>query len=335
MTSIKTPNSSSIAEAAQILKNGGLIGLPTETVYGLAANALDDVAVAKIFSAKGRPAFNPLIIHVSDVSMAERVVEMNETALHLAQCFWPGPLTLILPKKTGCIVSELASAGLDTLAVRIPAHPVALALIKQSGLPLAAPSANRSGTLSPTTPAHVADSLGSAVDLILAAGPCAVGLESTVLDLSGPKPVILRAGAVTSDMVSEALGETVSYETSQSAAPKSPGLLLKHYAPDTLLRLRAVDVKDGEALLGFGPVKFMGVMGTEGKALGAVLQVMPEGFYQNLSETGDLHEAAANLFAMLKRLDSTGAKAIAVMPVPDTGLGVAINDRLKRAAERD
>jgi len=334
---IKTPNPSTITEAANILKNGGLVGLPTETVYGLAANALDDSAVAKIFAAKGRPSFNPLIIHVPDVRAAEELVHMNEAAYRVAQAFWPGPLTLILPRKTGCGVSELASAGLETLAVRVPAHPVALAVLKAAGVPLAAPSANLSGSLSPTTPAHVAESLGSTVDLILAAGACAVGLESTVLDLSGSAPVILRAGAVTAEDLEAILGVPVSYETSESPAPKSPikspGLLLKHYAPNTPLRLNAVDVKEGEALLAFGSPKFMGLVKPDGQG-GFAARDLPETHFRNLSEDGDLHEAAANLFAMLKMLDNAGARGIAVMPIPHYGLGIAINDRLKRGAEK-
>jgi len=334
MALLKTPTAGSIAEAADILKNGGLVGLPTETVYGLAANALDNSAVAKIFAAKGRPSFNPLIIHVPDVTAAEDLVQMNAAAYHVAQAFWPGPLTLILPRKTGCRVSELASAGLDTLAIRVPAHPVALAVLKACGVPLAAPSANRSGALSPTTPAHVAESLGEAVDLILAAGPCAVGLESTVLDLSGPTPVILRAGAITAEDLESVLGITMPYETSESHAPKSPGLLLKHYAPNTPLRLNAVDVREGEALLAFGSPKFMGLLKDDGTG-GFAARDLPETHFRNLSEDGDLHEAAANLFAMIKTLDGAGASAIAVMPIPHHGLGIAINDRLKRGAEKD
>ena len=311
-----------------ILKNGGLVGMPTETVYGLAANALDGTAVAKIFEAKGRPSFNPLIIHLADAEAAEAIVEFNDYARAIAAAFWPGPITMILPRKADCGVSELAGAGLPTLAVRVPNHPVALELLRACGVPLAAPSANKSGSLSPTTPMHVAESLGNAVDLILAAGACKVGLESTVLDLSAEVPVVLRPGAITAEEIGEVLGIKVGYAEGDKDAPKSPGLLLKHYAPDKPLRLRAIDLEPGEALLAFSSERFMGIKG------GGAAKDLPQSMRRNLSETGDLHEAAANLFAMLKDLDKSDAKGIAVMPIPDTGLGVAINDRLKRAAEK-
>ena len=326
---IKSANSNTIAEAADILKSGGLVGMPTETVYGLAANALDGQAVAKIFEAKGRPAFNPLIIHVPDLKTAARYVKISEQARSVAHHFWPGPLTMILPRKSACEISELASAGLDTLAVRIPEHSVALELLKTCKCPLAAPSANKSGGLSPTTPAHVQEQLGDVVDLILASGPCEVGLESTVLDLSGDVPMILRPGAVTADLLSDVLGCKV--ERAQAVdgqdGVKSPGMLLKHYAPNTPVRLNAVDLEDGEALLAFGSDKFMGIKS------GGAAKDLPEEMRRNLSEEQDLHEAAANLFAMLKELDQSGANRIAVMAVPEQGIGVAINDRLKRAAQ--
>jgi len=234
---IKTANTKTIKEAALLLNAGGLVAMPTETVYGLAANAFDGQAVARIFEAKGRPSFNPLIVHVGDTREAEELVDMDDRALSVAEAFWPGPLTLILPRRGDCEISELVSAGLPTLAVRVPRHKVTQDLIKAAGLPLAAPSANRSGSLSPTAPIHVADSLGDSltdgVDLILAAGPSEVGLESTVLDLSGDKPVILRPGAVTPDEVSAVLGEDVLVEVEVSDKPKSPGQTLKHYAPET------------------------------------------------------------------------------------------------------
>lgn len=322
---IKAANSKSIEEAAEFLRGGGLVGMPTETVYGLAANALDGDAVAKIFEAKGRPSFNPLIIHVPDIAAAGQYVEVNETAESLANSFWPGPLTMVLPRKKGGGISELASAGLDTLAIRVPAHAAALALLKASGLPLAAPSANSSGSLSPTTPAHVHDQLGASVDMILAAGACKVGLESTVIDLSAGVPEILRPGGVTAEQIADVLGTDIGYAESSDEDPKSkvksPGMLLKHYAPNIPVRLNAVDVKDGEALLAFGATKFM------------VPKDFPEDCLRNLSEGQDLHEAAANLFAMLKDLDQSGAQAIAVMAIPQDGIGVAINDRLARAAK--
>jgi L-threonylcarbamoyladenylate synthase len=336
---IKTANSQTILEAAAILKNGGLVGLPTETVYGLAANALDGLAVAKIFEAKGRPSFNPLIIHVPDAASAEKYVAFNDHARSIAAAFWPGPITMILPRKPSLTsppqavgkegeVSELAGAGLPTLAVRVPNHPVALELLRACGVPLAAPSANKSGSLSPTTPMHVAESLGGAVDLILAAGACKVGLESTVLDLSGDVPVVLRPGAITAEDISEVLGIKVLYAEGDQDAPKSPGLLLKHYAPDKPLRLKAIDLEPGEALLAFASERFMGIKG------GGAAKDLPDSMRRNLSETGDLHEAAANLFAMLKELDKSEANGIAAMAVPEIGLGIAINDRLKRAAEK-
>ena len=322
---IKASNTQSIEEAAEILKSGGLVGMPTETVYGLAANALDGDAVSKIFEAKGRPSFNPLIIHVSDLETAARYVEVNDMTRSLAQSFWPGALTLVLPRKEDGGISELASAGLDTLAIRVPNHPSALALLKVSGLPLAAPSANKSGNLSPTTPVHVHAQLGDAVDMILAAGASAVGLESTVLDLSGETPVVLRPGGVTAEQISDVLGIDVGYAEIKEDAPKSevksPGMLLKHYAPNAAVRINAIDVKEGEALLAFGSTKFM------------VGKDFPEERLRNLSEAQDLHEAAANLFAMLKELDESGAKTIAIMAIPNEGIGVAINDRIARAAK--
>ncbi|MBX2834699.1 MAG: threonylcarbamoyl-AMP synthase [Micavibrio sp.] len=325
---IKAVSPKTISEAAQILRDGGLVGMPTETVYGLAANALDDQAVAKIFEAKGRPSFNPLIIHVENLDMAARYVEVNEWAKALAHSFWPGPLTLILPRREGCGISDLVSAGLETLAVRVPSHPAALSLIRESGLPLAAPSANKSGTLSPTTPAHVAVSLGDKVDFILAGGACSVGLESTVVDLSGLAPLILRPGAICAQELGKALGADVAYDAGDKERPKSPGILLKHYAPNTPLRLNAVDVEEGEALLAFGSIKFMGIKS------GGHAKDMPDGYLLNLSENGDLYDAASNLFSMLKSLDEAGAERIAIMSVPSEGIGRAINDRLSRAAEK-
>ena len=326
MTRIISATDEAIAEAAAILKNGGLVVMPTETVYGLAANALDGAAVAKVFAAKGRPSFNPLITHFASVEDAARYAAFDDRVRAAAQRFWPGPLTMILPRAVDCPVSELASAGLPTLAVRIPAHPVAQALIRACGFPLVAPSANVSGSLSPTTPAHVAENLGDKVDMILAAGACKIGLESTVLDLSEDKPLILRPGAIGAEELSEVLGEEVVYALEATDAPKSPGQLLKHYAPNTPLRLNAIDLEPGEALLAFGPVRFMGIKG------GGAAKDLPDEMLRNLSEEGDLHQAAANLFAMLKELDKAGARRIAVMNIPDIGLGIAINDRLKRAA---
>lgn len=320
-----------IAKAAAILKSGGVVAMPTETVYGLAGNAFDGKAVAKIFEVKGRPQFNPLITHFAEGADVAFCADMNEKAKALAQKFWPGPLTIILPRAKNCKVSELASAGLETIAVRVPNHPVARKLIKACGFPLVAPSANLSGSVSPTSPAHVAESLGGKVDMILAAGASSVGLESTVIDLSEGKPVILRPGAVTAEDIAQVLDEEVSYESGDASKPKSPGLLLKHYAPKIPLRLNAIDLQPGEAVLGFHSMKFMGIVKTKDGGGGAAMS-LPESMRRNLSEEGDLHQAAANLFAYLRELDRPEYKGIAVMPIPDVGLGVAINDRLKRAA---
>lgn len=319
-------NSDTVSQAAEILRQGGLVAFPTETVYGLGADATNGQAVARIFAAKGRPQFNPLIVHVPDIYAAEALVEVGSRAKAVAAAFWPGPLTMILPKKANCPVSDLCSAGLPTLAVRAPVHKTAQELLRQAGVPVAAPSANLSGTISPTTPVHVADSLGDRVDMILAAGFCEVGLESTVLDLSGEKPVVLRLGAVAAEELADVLECDVGYDGGDHERPKSPGQLLRHYAPSIPLRLNAVDLDQGEALLAFGSIKFMGI-----KGVGAASS-LPEYAYRNLSETGDLTEAAANLFRMLRELDDPANKSIAVMAVPDTGLGMAINDRLRRAA---
>ncbi len=316
-----------IEQAAAFLRQGRLVAFPTETVYGLGANALDGKAVAQIFEAKGRPSINPVIVHVADRSEAEKLVRMNDTAGTIAEIFWPGPITMILPRAEHCPVSELCSAGLPTLAVRIPSHKTAQALLRASGVPIAAPSANRSGTISPTTPLQVHESLGNAVDMILADGPCTVGLESTVLDLSGDMPVVLRPGGVTAEQLSQALGMNIGYDFGTHDKPKSPGQLLRHYAPSIPVRLNAVDVQPGEALLGFGSLKFMGVKG------GGHASDLPDTQLRNLSADGDLHEAASNLFRMLNELDRKEHGAIAVMNIPNKGIGIAINDRLRRAAE--
>ncbi len=326
-TRVVTVNDESLSQAAELLRRGGLVAFPTETVYGLGANALDGRAVARIFEAKGRPSFNPVIVHVADMDVAAALVEMDDRALAVATAFWPGPLTLILPRRKDCGVSELCSAGMPSLAVRVPAHPVAQRLLRAVGVPVAAPSANRSGLLSPTTPAHVAESLGDAVDMILAGGASAVGLESTVLALDpGMPPAVLRPGAITAEDIAAALGEDVIYDYGDQDKPRSPGQLLRHYAPRTKLRLNAVDLVPGEALLAFGSVKFMGVRG------GGAAHDLPDTALRNLSEGGDLAEAAANLFRMLHELDREKHSAIAVMSIPDKGLGIAINDRLKKAA---
>ncbi|MDO8605405.1 MAG: L-threonylcarbamoyladenylate synthase [Phaeospirillum sp.] len=299
-----------IAEAGAALAAGRLVAFPTETVYGLGGDATCDRAVAAIFEAKGRPSFNPLIAHVASVEQAAALVDMTGPALTLARMFWPGPLTMVLPRRAGSPVSLLASAGLDSIAVRMPDHPVALALISAAGRPLAAPSANRSGAVSPTTARHVAQCLGGRVAMILDGGPCRVGVESTVIDLSGDRPALLRPGGVAVEALEAALGGPLSRPTDSPDAPRSPGQLESHYAPSLPVRLNAAEAGVGEALLGFGP----------GPAT------------LNLSPSGDLAEAAANLFAMLRALDRPDLVGIAVAPVPEHGLGLAINDRLRRAA---
>ena len=307
-------DASSIARAASLLREGKLVAFPTETVYGLGGDATNDKAVAAIYEAKGRPQFNPLIVHVADATALDALIEWNDTARLLAGQFWPGPLTLVLPRKKDSPVSLLASAGMDTLAVRIPSHPVAQQLLRAVGRPIAAPSANPSGKLSPTTPVHVAEGLGDKVDLILAGGKCAVGLESTVLNVIPKRPVLLRPGGITKEQLEKLIGpvEQASAETPIT----SPGMLASHYAPDLPLRMNADSAGADEALLAFGPDKFV---------KGGALRL-------NLSESGDLNEAAANLFAMLRQLDRKDLQGIAVMPVPETGLGAAINDRLQRAS---
>lgn len=307
----------SIAEASGLLRNGKLVAFPTETVYGLGGNATDDKAVAAIYAAKGRPEFNPLIVHVATVAQLDELIEWNETARLLASQFWPGPLTLVLPRKKSCPVSLLASAGMDTLAVRIPSHTVAQQLLKEVGLPIAAPSANASGKLSPTAPVHVAESLGDKVDLVLAGGKSQIGLESTVVDVTGT-PTILRPGGITKEQLEKLIGKITYAHAPNYASPKpSPGMLKSHYAPNLPLRLNATEVAAEEALLAFGPTLLKG---------GAMRL--------NLSEQGDLNEAAANLFSMLRQLDQPKFKGIAVVKIPEDGLGAAINDRLQRAAVR-
>jgi L-threonylcarbamoyladenylate synthase len=302
-----------IAEAAALLKAGGLVAFPTETVYGLGADATSDAAVARIFAAKRRPQFNPLISHLPDRAAAAELAVFDGRAEALAQAFWPGALTLVLPRTRGCPIARLTSSGLDSIALRVPAHPIAQALLAAVGCPVAAPSANPSGRLSPTRAEHVAAALGGEVDLILDGGPCQVGLESTVVDLTGPQPLLLRAGGVTREATEQIIGPLV-IPAEGEAAPASPGRLLSHYAPDLPLRLDATSVRPDEALLAFGSV-LSGAAAT-----------------RNLSTAGDLVEAAANLFQMLRELDQSGLVGIAVMPVPEHGLGAAINDRLRRAA---
>jgi L-threonylcarbamoyladenylate synthase len=313
---VRKADQAAVEEAGRLLRAGALVAFPTETVYGIGADATNGRAVAAIFEAKGRPRFNPLIVHVPDVASAERIVAMTPAARALARAFWPGPLTLVMRRRPEANISELVPAGLDTIAVRVPAHAIAQALLAAAGRPLAAPSANRSGRVSPTTAQHVADDLDGRVGMILDGGATAHGLESTVLDATEDSVILLRPGAVPREAIEAVLGRPLATgPASEDAHPTSPGQLASHYAPNAALRLDARDVRPGEALLAFGR--------DVPAATGPVL---------NLSPGGDLAEAAAALFAALRTLDRTGVATIAVMPIPDHGLGEAINDRLRRAA---
>ena len=295
-----------IARAARLLQDGRLVAFPTETVYGLGADARAGQAVAAIFAAKGRPRFNPLIVHVADLDEASRHAVFSELARKLAEAFWPGALTLVLPRRPDTSLSELVSAGLETVALRVPAHPVAAALLREAALPIAAPSANPSGKVSATMAAHVAEGLEGKVDLILDGGATPLGLESTVIGFDNASPVLLRVGAIARAEIEAVAGVL----RDPDAVIRSPGQMQSHYAPKASLRLNAEHRYPGEALLGFG--------------------FSPKADL-NLSPSGDVNEAAANLFAMLRTLDKS-AKCIAVDPIPETGLGEAINDRLRRAA---
>lgn len=311
----ETATAGAITHAAAILRAGRLVAFPTETVYGLGADATNARAVAAVFEAKGRPRFNPLIVHVPDMEAAAALGRLTDVGRKLADAFWPGPLTLVLEKQPECPVAELATAGLDTIAIRMPAHRIAQALLRAAQVPVAAPSANRSGHVSPTMAAHVAADLGDRVAMILDGGATPVGLESTVVEATGDEPVVLRLGGIAREDIARVLGRPVTVAAGEADKPASPGMLARHYAPNARLRLDAREARPGEALLAFGPQ----VPDHAGQTL-------------NLSPSGDLVEAAANLFAALRTLDASGAAAIAVMPIPEQGLGEAINDRLRRAA---
>ena len=310
---VATPES--IARAARRLREGELVAFPTETVYGLGADGTDEDAVAAVYAAKGRPASNPLIVHVADLDAARELAPFDERAEASATAFWPGPLTLILPRAARCAIAGRACAGRDTVAVRVPDNHVALALIRAAGRPVAGPSANLSGRPSPTTARHVYESLGDAVPTILDGGSCAVGIESTILDLTGDEPLLLRPGGASVEAVEELIGPVGRPQGAGEATPTSPGRAESHYAPNLPVRLGATHADPDEALLAFGPV----VPGGAAKTL-------------NLSAAGDVVEAAVNLFDMLLRLDTPEFRRIAVMPVPETGMGRAVNDRLRRAA---
>jgi L-threonylcarbamoyladenylate synthase len=316
-TEILTANGEAIAKAAAILRAGGIVAMPTETVYGLAGDATCARAVAAIYAAKGRPTFNPLIAHVLDSDAAAREAVLDANARALAQAFWPGPLTLVAPIARQSRISELARAGLDSVALRAPSHPVARVLIEAAGVPLVAPSANRSGRVSPTSAAHVLADLDGRIDLILDAGPSNIGVESTIIACLGGAPLLLRHGAIPKEAIEAVLGFGVhARDAAARSAPLAPGLLASHYAPRAALRLEARDAASFEAALDFG-----GAL----RNSGADARL-------DLSPSSDLVEAAANLFAYLRALDRTGLRVIAVAPIPATGLGAAINDRLRRAA---
>jgi L-threonylcarbamoyladenylate synthase len=302
-----------IEAAARSLAGGGLVAFPTETVYGLGADATNAAAVARLYAAKGRPAFNPLIAHVASLDAARKLARFSADAEKLAAAFWPGPLTLVLPKRADCPAADLALAGLETIAVRVPAHALAQALLAAFGGPVVAPSANRSGHVSPTSAAHVLADLRGRIDMVIDGGPCVVGVESTIVACLGSEPTLLRPGGVARADIERVLGHGLAIAASAAdEAPLAPGMLNSHYAPKARLRLDAQTPRAGEALLAFGPDAPAGAL--------------------NLSPRGDLIEAAANLFSHLRALDASGASTIAVMSVPHDGLGEAINDRLARAA---
>ncbi len=314
----------SVLNAARIIKKGGVAAIPTETVYGLAADAFNPEAVARIFEIKGRPAFDPLIVHVTDMKQAALLVQsMPDPARRLAEAFWPGPLTLVLPKKTS--VPDIVTSGLPTVAVRCPDHPVALSIIKHAGTPLAAPSANRFGKTSPTTAAHVRTELGEAVDAIVEAPACSVGVESTIISLIQPnKPRLLRPGGLPIEDISKIIGDVDTSKRTSEGKPIAPGMLSRHYAPATPVLLE--DEADKESL--------------KGKKVGLLCfgerRVEAKNIYKavNLSPKGDLREAAANLFRAIRELDSADIDVILAQPVPEKGLGSAIMDRLRRASQR-
>ena len=299
-----------IVLAADALKRGELVAFATETVYGLGADATNGKAVAAIYEAKGRPSFNPLIVHVPSSTAALALGHFNTDARKLAQAFWPGPLTVVVERAADCPVSELVSAGLNSIAIRVPGHEGARKLLEAAGVPVAAPSANRSGQISPTRPEHVMAGLEGRIWGVLDMGACEVGLESTIVSCLEDEPVLLRPGGISREQLEAVLGKPVRDGAGNTGAPVAPGQLESHYAPNAKVRLNATSACQGEVMLGFGSI--------DGDT--------------NLSPAGDLEEAAANLFAMLHALDATGASTIAVAPIPDQGLGAAINDRLNRAA---
>ena len=310
-------NEKNLQQAAETIKNGGLVAFPTDTVYGLGANVYDGKAVASIFEAKGRPTFDPLISHIAEIDFLKEYAATDERVIDLAKHFWPGPLTFVLKRKDNISSLDLVCSGLPNIAVRMPNHQLALRLIKASGVPIAAPSANRFKCISPTTAQHVQESLGDKVDMILDGGPCKIGVETTIIDLTTPHMVMLRAGGLSKEELEEYTGEKVYISHGDPNKPSAPGQLLKHYAPRMPMRINVSegDVKEDEFFIGFGKVKKANL---------------------NLSPSGNLNEAAANLFAYMRIAETHGEyKGIAMSPIPQTGLGLAINDRIRRASYQE
>lgn len=311
MNNIYAPTEENITLAAETIKKGGLVAIPTDTVYGLGADVYNPKAVSNIFAVKERPFFDPLISHIAEIDFLPKYAQTDSRAMDLARHFWPGPLTLVLKRKDENHALDLVCSGLPNIAVRMPNHPVTLELIRRAGTPIAAPSANKFKTVSPTTAQHVRDSLGDGVDMILDGGNCKIGVETTIIDLTTKDMVMLRAGGLSKEDIEEYTGEKVLISEGNPDKPSAPGQLLKHYAPAHSLRINAKKPEENEFFIGFGNMK-------------ADL---------NLSPSGDLHEAAANLFAYLRLADSlAGSKNIAMAPIPENGLGLAINDRIRRAA---
>ena len=315
MSNIYDVSEANLNLAADTLKSGGLVAFPTETVYGLGANVYLSDAVAKIFAAKERPKFDPLISHIADIDFLPEYALTDERIMALGKKFWPGPLTIVMRRKDNNPAIDLACSGLENIAVRMPAHPVALELIRKSGVPVVAPSANRFKSISPTTAHHVRDSLGDKVDMILDGGQCSVGVESTIIDLTGKQAVMLRAGGTTLEALEDFLNEKVLISHGNPNLPSAPGQLLKHYAPGKPLRINATERKDGEFYIGFGKISDTDI---------------------NLSPNADLEEAASRLFAYLRFADrQENYSGICMSPIPETGLGLAINDRIRRAAYKE
>ena len=313
----RTDGEAALARAVETLARGVPVAIPTETVYGLAADATDPLAITRIYEMKGRPRFNPLICHMADLAMAERHAVFDLLSRRIAEAFWPGPLTLIVPVRPESPIHPLARAGLDTVGIRVPTG-IAGRLIAAFGRPLAAPSANTSGRISPTTARHVAEDFGDRLELVLDGGPTTVGLESTILKVEGETIRLLRPGGLDAADVERVIGRPVTRGDKAGATIEAPGMLASHYAPEAPVRLDAGDVKPGEALIRFGGTPLPG----EGEAA----------LVLDLSPSGNLAEAAANLFGYMKTADAAGARSIAFSPIPMTGLGEAINDRLQRAA---